>query len=444
MSGLPQDTKIPLQHEGPPSPTPQLYRHAFFSKEGTIARKALVPTLILPIIYNAVLLWACLSLFFGSLIKNNDVSRISVTAINLDNGSFGERFIDGIKESLGGPDPTLNWIFPEKSVEHGDAWSRSMILEEKTWAVLQISANASFSLREALIHGDASYDPTSAVTLYFASARNQVTTLAVTVPVVIGLVNRLLSSLAVSSTASFLQETMKASDDTSLSAALQCPQCLASPFAVKQVDIIPFSPAVAFGTLNTGLIFLLTFTFNIFTILRAGAELHGHLFTIRTHFIFRTLSSLASYFFLALMYTLGILAFSIPLTGHYTTFGSGFMALWMLNWCTMGACGLAMESVFTIIGMRWAAFFLNIWLITNASGAFASFELMAGFYKYGYAMPFYHSIQATRTIIFGTKSHLGLNFGVLIVWMMVGWGGIFLGMAWRIRKGRRTGVHQVP
>jgi hypothetical protein len=95
------------------------------------------------------------------------------------------------------------------------------------------------------------------------------------------------------------------------------------------------------------------------------------------------------------MYTLGILAFGIPLVGHYATQGAGFMALWMLSWCTMGACGLVMEFVFTVIGMQWAPFFLNIWLITNASGAFASFELMAGFYQYGYAVPFHHAVSHT-------------------------------------------------
>lgn len=144
------------------------------------------------------------------------------------------------------------------------------------------------------------------------------------------------------------------------------------------------------------------------------------------------------------MYTLGVLAFSIPLVGHFDSRAEGFMALWMLNWCTMGACGLVMESIFTLIGMQWAPFFLNVWLIANASGSFASFESMAGFYRYGYAMPFYQCIQATRTIVFGTKSHLSVNFGVLVAWIVVGWAGIVGFTAWRIRKGKSEGRHRVP
>jgi hypothetical protein len=93
------------------------------------------------------------------------------------------------------------------------------------------------------------------------------------------------------------------------------------------------------------------------------------------------------------MYTLTVLAFGIPLDGYYTVSGRGFMALWMLNWCTMGACGLVMEAVFTVVGMQWAPFGLNIWLIANVSACFSSFEVMVGFYRYGYAMPFYHCVS---------------------------------------------------
>jgi hypothetical protein len=83
-------------------------------------------------------------------------------------------------------------------------------------------------------------------------------------------------------------------------------------------------------------------------------------------------------------------------------------------------------------------------LIANASGAFAGFELMPGFYKYGYGVPFYHCIQATRTIVFGTKSHLGLNFGALVAWMAFGLAGVYAATAWRVQRGLRTGVHVVP
>jgi hypothetical protein len=255
MSNSLAKTDTLVRHEESASPGPQLYRHKFFSSEGTAARKALVPTLFIPLVFNAILLWACLSLFFGSLLNNNDISKIHVSAVNLDNGSFGEGLIEGLKGSLQVSGPHFRWSFIDEysARGHGDPLSKSLVLDEKAWAVLEISPNASSKLQEALSRGDASYDPLSAATLYFASARNQITTGAVTLPPLMGLVTAIVSKIAVKTTASYLQSQ---SDGRIPKSALQCPQCLVSPFAVKQVDLIPFTPAVSFGTLNTGLIFV--------------------------------------------------------------------------------------------------------------------------------------------------------------------------------------------
>jgi hypothetical protein len=256
-----QDTKMPAQqgfsssspHLNPP---PSLYRHTFFSSQGAATRKALIPGLVLPLVYNAILLWACISLFFGSLVQNNDVSKISVSVINLDDGLFGEGMMSGIREVLDSPGRHLQWSFSHEKTDPvtSDTWSRNLVLDEAVWAVLQINANASLNLQQALATGDAEYDPSSAITLYFASARNQVTTLSATVPAVMSLVNPIMARLAAVSTAESLEKM--ASNKSALLTGLQCAQCLASPFVVRQMDLIPFSSPVAFGTLNTGLIFV--------------------------------------------------------------------------------------------------------------------------------------------------------------------------------------------
>jgi hypothetical protein len=82
-------------------PTSELYHQIFFSKEAATARKALVPTFVVSLIYNAILLLSCLSPFFGSLLQSNDISRISVAVVNLDDGFYGSAVISGIRESLG-------------------------------------------------------------------------------------------------------------------------------------------------------------------------------------------------------------------------------------------------------------------------------------------------------------------------------------------------------
>lgn len=80
---------------------------------------------------------------------------------------------------------------------------------------------------------------------------------------------------------------------------------------------------------------LLTFTYDIFLILRVtGLEIGAQL-RLRSAIVFRAVSSLGAYFIMALWYTLINLAFGVSMEG---TFGkSGFVVYWMLNTCTMGA-----------------------------------------------------------------------------------------------------------
>jgi hypothetical protein len=136
MSNTLDKTNTLAEQEDSAPSTPRLYCHTFFSTEAAAARKALVPSLILPLFYNAILLWVCLALFFGSLLKNNDISRTSIMAVNLDDGPFGDALIQGIKRSLEETGPHLKWVFGDSNVRRGDGWSREQVLAEKTWAVL--------------------------------------------------------------------------------------------------------------------------------------------------------------------------------------------------------------------------------------------------------------------------------------------------------------------
>ena len=134
---------------------------------------------------------------------------------------------------------------------------------------------------------------------------------------------------------------------------------------------------------------------------------------------------------MSLAYSLVSLAFLIPfsnrgsfpktavitnadLLGHGT-----FPVYWMLNFVGMTALGLASENVTMIIGQPWTALWLIFWVITNVSTSFYAIPLAPGFFKWGYAWPLHQVVNASRTLLFGTKNTLGLNFGVLFAWCAV-------------------------
>jgi len=299
--------------------------------------------------------------------------------------------------------------------------------------------NASSNLDSALGSGDATYSPLSAITIYYASARNQMAVGSLVLPAVLGVVSPLLTGFGAEHTSAFLGAN--AGNATAVEIALRCPGCLASPFAAQQVDLHPFDVSTATGSVTVGLIFLLTFTFSIFQILRANAELIGADLNLVSTLLFRFVSSIMSYLLLSLSFTLINVAFGVPLNRFFGR--SGFVVYWMLNACTMSALGLPMESLFTLIGLRWAGYFLSFWTIINVSCGFAAFDTMPTFYEYGYGFPFFNSIQGARTIVFGTKNHLGRNFGILIAWMVLGLAGIVVFTALGMRENRKRHAHVV-
>jgi Protein of unknown function (DUF3533) len=117
-----------------------------------------------------------------------------------------------------------------------------------------VSTNATSSLNEYLTTGNARYNPAEAISLYYASARNQITVNSHVVPGILAIVNPTLSEVAVKHTASFLQKN--ANNTAVLDTAIRCPQCLANPFVIKSVDLVPFDAPVASGSTMVGMIFV--------------------------------------------------------------------------------------------------------------------------------------------------------------------------------------------
>ena len=205
-----------------------------------------------------------------------------------------------------------------------------------TLTIITVSPSASSSLEAALSSGLASYNPLSTITLYFASGRNQITANSKVIPAILAVINPILTKAAIQHTATFLGANT--ANATALTTAERCPQCLAAPFAIDQIDLRPFDVAPATGTTMVGMIFvriphpkylpflpyihssdvsvrlqLLTFAFSIFQILRTTGTIIGSKLDLRSALLFRTTIALLSYLFMSLWYSLINLAFGIPM-----------------------------------------------------------------------------------------------------------------------------------
>ncbi len=173
-----------------------------------------------------------------------------------------------------------------------------------------------------------------------------------------------------------------------------------------------------------------------------------------THLIiWRYLSTMTAYLFLSLSYSLVSLSFQIPFSrrpppglsswpktdvaSNADYLGRGtFPVYWALNFLGMAALGLACENVAMFIGQPWTALWLIFWVITNVSTGFYSLELAPAFYKWGYAWPLRQIVYASRTLLFGTNSRLGQNFGILAAW--VGFGTLLFPVACWVMRWKAT------
>ncbi|KAJ9650932.1 hypothetical protein H2198_009768 [Neophaeococcomyces mojaviensis] len=324
---------------------------------------------------------------------------------------------------------------------------RLAVFNEQFWAAIIIHSNATALLRQAVEQGNTTYDPRGAGMMIYNQARDIESYNFYVFPDLSRLRFDITTSFASIWSGSVLT-------NNSLDAATysQAPQAISPGISFTMLNLRPFDPPSAIPTITIGLIYLIIIAFFSFT------------FFIPTHMkfvtpnptkphpplkfyqlvIYRWCATITAYFFLSLSYSLVSLAFRIPFShtppldiavdGHWPPTESvlnanylghaTFFIYWLLNFIGMAALGLTCENMAMFLSalspLPYSALFLIWWVITNVSTGFYAIELASDFYKWGYAWPLRHIVQGSKTLVFGTRSELGLNFGVLLAWVVVG------------------------
>lgn len=134
MNGLKAKEITSSSAEAAPDGT-RLYQYSLWDKEMRKHRGKIWPLIGLPLIYTSILMWTCLSLFWGSLVGNNDLGRLTVALVNLDHGFVGEAIVAGVKASTIRDVNHLDWRFVDSL--HQESQSRDLVLDEAVWAVLR-------------------------------------------------------------------------------------------------------------------------------------------------------------------------------------------------------------------------------------------------------------------------------------------------------------------
>ncbi|EKM78185.1 hypothetical protein AGABI1DRAFT_75662 [Agaricus bisporus var. burnettii JB137-S8] len=392
-------------------PAPQ---SRFFAKTEALsqARRIYFKTFIPGFILIILVVFAVFPIYWGSLWKV-PAHPVDGWIVDYDGGQVGEFFMQNI------PPQSNNRIvwsrYPGEQLPSIEQLEND-ITEERIWAVIAVNSGASNRLNETLQTPSGSYNGKTALTVYAAEARNEFAYRNLISPTVIQILDQLSQRFAIQ----FTQQVASSTSAVSLAnVALTSPQLLTLPVYFTMVNLRPFDEPVASAPSFVGLIYLLILSFFI-TMIGEGARNASGLSRILSwpaYARLRIITAVIAYFFVSLMYSLLNVAFQIDFTRHFGR--SGFMAFWMLNWAGMMAVGLALESMITLLTTRFIPFFMITWILSNVSVCIAPIQVLPGIYRYGYAAPFYNLSRGFRTIAFSTKNQLGLNFGILIAWVVI-------------------------
>ena len=401
-----------------------------------------------------------LSLFWASQFRvEKSLSALTIWVVDFDgqvepyiNHSEGPLVGPAVtnlaQQILDSPDITVGYTIKSPADFNYDTWAvRQGIYDEGAYAAIVVNPNATALLRDAVANGESSYDPTGAVQFIVISARDQTTYSSYITPALTEFANSLLATFG----PRWIQTVAQEEEALDIS---RVPQAINPAIGFTTVDLRPFGPAVATPAVTIGLIYLIILAFFNFPFLM---PIHGMFLRSDDHpplklpqwLLWRLASNITAYFFLSLFYSLVSLAFRIPFSNdpapdivpaaNANAYGKGsFVVFWMLNWVGMTALGLPCENMAMILGFPWSSFFLIFWVITNVATGFYPLDLAAGFFRWGYAWPLHRIVEALRTILFGTHSRIGLDFGILCAWIGVSvvlfpFASLF--MRWKMKRG---------
>lgn len=298
------------------------------------------------------------------------------------------------------------------------------------YAAIIVNSNATALLEEAIDSGNSTYDPTGAIQMVMVSARDEWIYHNYIMPQLEKFTRALMSEFGPT-----WAQQLATNNSITKEMLAAAPSAVNPGISPLQIDLRPSHPPTATPPVTVGLIYLIMMAFFSFSFF---FPIHQKYLTPKGHpplhfwqfIIWRWLATVLSYFFVSLAYSLVSMAFQVSFSDpaaspvevalRATAYGRGsFVVYWMVNFVGMTALGLACENVAMLAGQPWTALWLIFWVITNVTSAFYAVDLAPGFFRWGYAWPLHHVVEATRTIMFNLHSRIGLNFGVLAAWVAV-------------------------
>lgn len=425
----------PAEGPGAAHMQPVKYQHGFWDPEIAHLRQVYTKMIVAATILMILMMWFTLPVYWGSLGETSDhVPNLKGWVINRDgDGALGQAIVQAFEANSRGegvaPKQHLTWIIVDPSQYPSDDDVGNAIVDEQAWAAVVVNTAATQALLTARSTGNSSYNPLSAISFYYNQGRNEVAANSFIVPLTTALLQTTVGRFSAQFTGQWLASVTSTDVVTTASRA---PQTVSQPFGVTPINLRPFTKTVSTAILLVGQIYITIFAFVITMAHDAARGVISPFLTFKSYAKLRIIVPMIAYIPISFSYAMISLPFKVTFGANFS-YAGGFFIFWIYIYMGMAALGLSTEAMVTLLTPRFIANFLLILIIYNVSVASVPIILQPAFYRWGYGFPVFNLSQTVRTIIFNTKSHMGLNAGVLICWMVLNFVTITL-FTWFIRK----------
>lgn len=374
------------------------------------------------ILFLSVGVLGVFSVFWGAMFHRTErAHNLKVAVINWDGGIVGQSFEEQYRER---PEAktliSMSLIPPDMytSTEQVEA----LVVQFNYWGVFVVKGNATESTA-AILEGSEPRGE-SQISYYYASARQESIHWTYITPQMTSFQAKFLEEKVPSIEAAI---TMNYSD-TQLAQIIRNRRT--APIRFETIDVRPFTNGVASAIDNVGLIYLIIISFYqimMWNLIHAIMVPYDIVFWQR--FLYKICINMFSVLIVSLSFSLVSLAFQQDFSVAYGR--AGFVVYWMVNYLAMLALGGATDNIQILFARYFPPIlplWLLLWVIINTATAMFPLEVSPQVYQYGKAMPLYNTVEAIRTILFDVKSSIGLNVGILLIWIVVNWSIAFVGL----------------
>ncbi|KAM0426447.1 hypothetical protein ACHAPT_008138 [Fusarium lateritium] len=366
-----------------------------------------------------LMLLGVMSYLFGT--SHNQTNRyhaLKMLVVDLDGGQVGEAVIQAAASFGSSKFPSIE--IGQAGQFDSPAEVKEAVCRADYWAAVTVPANASVNLASAL------QDSSNNSTIYYTYNQARYPTIADSV---------LLNSIRQIHAASrhSIQSSLLTNNNTLFDNVTQVlGATFLNPLALLPDLILPTAhpSRVFYNTVNMVIPTLVQFFLCLG--MNVGGQISGFFreVKVRDVYLFRFIVGKTYCTFLSIVVTGYIWAFRGDWTVGSAAYGKSF-AIYLLYLDVQWQ--LLESSTGTFVPMKYMPYFLVTWIIMNVSSSVFPFEVMAGFYRIGWAMPSRHLYSMLIYAWSGCASPLREAMPVLFAWWLVLHGTTVLSVKKRCR-----------